>query len=225
MVFGKIEYLNLLPFHIFMKRYSKTLRHHATIEYKKGVPSKINKEFKYRRVDAAFISTAVVKRRKSKRSILGIVAKKEVLSVLVIPAKEASKDSASATSNLLAEILKIEGKVIIGDNALRYYLQELSKSSHNFVDLAQEWERKYRTPFTFALLSANKKEKAVKKLSKIFLKTKIYIPQYLLHDASIKSGISKNDILHYLQYISYEMNEKSIRGVAKFKALSQYKHI
>lgn len=208
-----------------MKRYSKTLRDHATIAYKKGVPSKINKEFKYRRVDAAFISTAVVKRRKSKRSLLGIVAKKEVLSVLVIPDKDPSKDSASATSNLLAELLGIEGKVIIGDNALKYYLQELSSGSHNFIDLALEWEKKYKTPFTFALLSVNKKEETVKRLSKIFLKTKIYIPQYLLHDASIKSGISKNDILHYLQYISYEINEKSRRGVAKFKALTQYKHI
>lgn len=225
MVFGKIEYLNLLPFYVFMKRYSKTLRHHATIDYKKGVPSKINREFKYRRVDAAFISTAVLQRRKCQQSLLGIVAKREVLSVLVIPNEYSIKDSASATSNLLADILQIEGKVIIGDKALKYYLQEVESGNYNFIDLAEEWQNRYKTPFTFALLAVNKKEREIKKLSKTFLKRKIYIPQYLLENASKTSGISKKDILYYLDYISYEVDKKSRRGIGKFKALSQYSNL
>jgi len=223
-VFGKIEYLNLLPFHIFMKRYAKTLRHHATIDYKKGVPSKINREFFYRRVDAAFISTASIKRRDTLKSKLGIVAKKEVLSVLLIPQEESIKDSASATSNLLADILHLQGEVIIGDRALKYYLQEENSEKKVFVDLAYEWQKRYHLPFSFALLSYHKNSSQIDKICNQFLKNKIYIPQYLLSVASERSGISKSNILYYLSFISYNIDYKTKKSINKFKALSQYKN-
>jgi len=61
MVFGKIEYLNLLPFHVFMKRFTKNTQQKMSMEYKKGVPSDVNQQFLKKRVDAAFISSIKAK--------------------------------------------------------------------------------------------------------------------------------------------------------------------
>ena len=214
MLFGKIEYLNLLPFHIFMKRFTKSSQQSMSMHYKKGVPSKINKEFQSRRVDAAFISS--IKAKKYKHINLGIIAKTEVLSVLVIPNKANISDLESASSNILANILNIQGEVLIGDKALRYYLE--GKPS---IDLAKEWNNRYNLPFVFALLCYHKDKKLYTKIAKEFLKSRIKIPQYILAEASKKTAISKREILHYLTYISYDLNQKSQLGVKKFYKLTQ----
>ena len=208
MIFGKIEYLNLLPFHIFMKRFAST-RENISMNYKKGVPSKINQEFKSRRVDAAFISSVGAK--SYKHIDLGIIAKKEVLSVLVIPNKENKKDTDSATSNKLADILGLKGEVIIGDKALRYYLE---KKEH--IDLAKEWHKRENLPFVFALLCYHKDKKLYKKIQHNFLKQQIKIPHYILKQASKKTSISSKDILHYLTFISYDLDIKAQKGLKKF---------
>ena len=212
MIFGKIDYLNLLPFHIFMKRYAKSSRHLHTINYKKGVPSKINSDFKARRVDAAFISS--IEARGYKRSALGIVAKKEVQSVLLIPQEQSVKDSASASSNALAKVLGLQGEVLIGDRALRAYLEGIDA-----VDLAKEWHRRYQLPFVFALLCYHNHDRVIANIEKLFVQKKIYIPQYLLEKAAIESRVSKKDILEYLQRISYIIDTKSLRGLKKFYRL------
>ena len=214
MVFGKIEYLNLLPFYVFMKRYAKTTRHHMSLQYKKGVPSKINRDFAARRVDAAFISSITAKRCKATE--LGIVAKKEVLSVLLIPGDKAIEDSASATSNVLAKILGLQGEVVIGDNALRLYLE-----GSEAIDLAKAWHEKYRLPFVFALLCYHHHHQVMDDLSRTFLKRKHKIPQYLLQKASRQTGVAPDDILHYLRYISYHVDDKARRGLKKFWRLSE----
>ena len=74
MVFGKIDYLNLLPFYVFMKRYTKSTRLQMSLHYKKGVPSKLNRDFAARRIDAAFISSITARHAKSVN--VGIVARK-----------------------------------------------------------------------------------------------------------------------------------------------------
>jgi len=209
LVFGKIEYLNLLPFHVFMKRYLQSTQAKMSMHHKRNVPSKINQEFLARRVDAAFISSISAKGQKHVK--LGIIAKKEVLSVLVIPNETDISDSDSATSNLLAKILKLQGKVLIGDKALRYYL---SGAPHQ--DMAAFWHEKYQLPFVFALLCYHKNKNIYKKIEKLFLKQKIKIPQYILEEASIRTKISKKDILHYLQYISYNLDKKAQLGLKKF---------
>ena len=79
MVFGKIEYLNLLPFHIFMKRFTKSTQQSMSMEYKKGVPADVNKQFLQKRVDAAFISS--IKAKNHSHINLGIIAIIEVLRV------------------------------------------------------------------------------------------------------------------------------------------------
>ncbi|MBU0631737.1 hypothetical protein KKA17_03760 [bacterium] len=214
MVFGKIEYLNLLPFHVFMKRFSRSSRESMTMEYKSSVPAKINKLFERRTVDAAFISS--IKAKKQRYAKLGIIARKEVWSVLVIPQDDDKKDVESATSNLLASILGIKGEVLIGDKALRYHL-----SGGPYIDLAKTWNDKYHLPFVFALLSYHKHHHHIKKIEKHFSKTRVKIPRYILQKASKRTAISENDILCYLEKISYGLDKKAALGLKKFYALSE----
>ena len=149
MIFGKIEYLNLLPFHVFMKRFTKSSQESMSMSYYRGVPANVNKKFVSKKVDAAFISSIVAK--KYNYVNLGIIAKKEVQSVLVIPNTEQKRDKESASSNLLVNILDIKGEVLIGDKALKYYL-----SGEPYIDLAKEWQKRYKLPFVFALLCYHK---------------------------------------------------------------------
>ena len=213
MVFGKIEYLNLLPFHVFMKRFNSSSRESMTMEYKKNIPAKINTLFKKRLVDAAFISS--IKAKKEKYVKLGIIAKKEVCSVIVIPSDESKKDIASATSNVLANLLGVQGEVLIGDNALRYYL-----SGKPHIDLARLWNEKYNSSFVFALLSYHKHATQIKKIEKNFSKAKIKIPRYILKNASKRTGIKESDILSYLQKISYTLDNKALKGLKRFYQLT-----
>ena len=215
LVFGKIEYLNLLPFHIFMKRFTKSSQQSMSMHYKRGVPAKINEKFLSRRVDAAFISS--ISAKKHKHVSLGIIAKKEVLSVIVIPNVEHETDIESASSNILAKVLNIKGKVLIGDKALKHYLQEKP-----YIDLAAEWNSKYKLPFVFALLCYHKDQSLYKNIEKQFSKQKVKIPQYLLNTASIRTDISKKDILNYLSYISYDLNIKAQKGLSLFYKKSSY---
>jgi len=208
-VFGKIEYLNLLPFHIFMKRFTKSSQQSLSMNYYKSVPAKINDKFISRRVDAAFISS--ISARKSRHVDLGIIAKKEVLSVLVIPHAKDENDVESASSNVLAKILNIKGKVIIGDKALKHYL-----SSNEHIDLAKVWNDTYKLPFVFALLCYHKDQKLYRSIQNQFLKQKVKIPQYILKQASARTDIKEKDILNYLEFISYDLDTKAKLGLKKF---------
>lgn len=209
MIFGKIEYLNLLPFHIFMKRFSKGASASMSMEYKRGVPAKINADFLAHRVDAAFISS--IRAQKSRYVGLGIIAKKSVKSVLVIPSRAQKSDSESASSNVLAKILGVEGEVLIGDKALRYAL-----ANDEYIDLALEWNKRYKLPFVFALLCYHKEPKLYKKIERLFLQRRVRIPQYILAKSSQETGVKVSDILEYLELISYRVDRKAQRGVARF---------
>src|SRR6056300_497070 len=92
-----------------------------TLHYKRAVPSKINKALKRREVNAAFISS--VTSAKCKCTDLGIIAHQKVYSVLLLEG-ENEIDPASATSNQLARVLDLQGKVLIGDEALKHYFNE-----------------------------------------------------------------------------------------------------
>jgi len=209
MIFGKIEYLNLLPFHTFMKRYLRSSQAKAIMQHKEDVPAKINRYFSRRDVDAAFISSITA--QKSPYVSLGIIANREVRSVLVIPSAKSKRDKESASSNVLAKILGVEGEVLIGDKALSYALQ-----NSDYIDLADEWYKRYRLPFVFALLCYNKDAKRYKKISKTFLKSKQKIPQYLLQKAAKKRSVSPKEVEEYLKLISYELTPKAKQGLKRF---------
>ena len=146
MIFAKIDFINLLPFHIYIKKNINSSQLKASIEYKKSYPSAINKKFKQRVVDSAFISS--IASRNEKYLDFGIVARNEVLSVLLIPGIE-EKDYQSDTSNALSKVLNLKGKVIIGDKALNFYYENPQIEK---IDLAKEWQNKYHLPFVFAVL-------------------------------------------------------------------------
>lgn len=123
MLFGKIDYLNLLPFHIFLKSMSAQSAFKMASARKTGTPSKLCADLKARRVDAAVISS--IQARKYRTLNMGICAKNEVISVLVRKNSPHKLDPASHSSNMLARILGLDGEVIIGDKALQAYLKEV----------------------------------------------------------------------------------------------------
>jgi len=211
MIFGKIDYINLLPFHIFLKSCNMNNAFKKAIEHKKGVPSFINKQFQKRQISAAFISSIYSNSKNIKTLPVGIVAKKQVKSVIL--KKGTSKDDpASATSNMLRRVLKIDGEIFIGDRALKMYL----KNPKDYIDLAKLWNEKYNLPFVFAVLCTNKYYKIYKRLANKFKKKKIKIPQYILKEYAKKSDIEAKEIKEYLKLISYNINTKEKKALKLF---------
>ena len=208
MLFGSISYLNLLPFQVFLKRYISNNASKMTFRYKRAVPSQINKALKRREVNAAFISS--IESSKCKCTDLGIIAEKKVYSVLLLKG-ENEIDPASATSNTLARILDLQGKVLIGDAALKHYL-----NNGEGIDLAEAWYKETRLPFVFARLCYNKHEKMIQKLARTFAHTKVKIPQYILKKEAKKRGISPQQLTWYLSHIHYKMNDKAEKSLKLF---------
>ena len=208
MLFGSISYLNLLPFQVFLKRYIKNNAAKMSFRYKRAVPSQINKALRRREVNAAFISS--VESQKCKCTDLGIIAYKKVYSVLLL-AGDDEKDPASATSNQLAKVLDLQGKVLIGDAALKYYLD-----GGEGIDLAEAWYEKTGLPFVFARLCYNKHDDTVKKIARKFAGTKVKIPQYILKKEAKKRGITAKQLTWYLEHIYYTMDHKAKRSLKIF---------
>ena len=215
MLFGKINYTNLAPFHIFLKRYVRNSQFKAHINYYKSYPANINKKFKTRRVDAGFISSVESFRGNFKRHDYGIVANKKVKSVLVKKG-ESKKDFESASSNALAKVLGIQGEVIIGDKALKLYLQ----NPKEYQDLCSLWYEKTKKPFVFARFCSNRHHNFYKKLLKNFSRHDKKLPLYILKNYSKKTGISQKDIKDYLKLIEYKIGKKAKDGLKRFYILA-----
>lgn len=198
----------------------RTLRHSkelATLNYKKGVPSQINRDYKARKIDAAFISSIASKSEHCQD--IGIIADKRVLSVILIPGNS-KIDKESASSNALANVLGLSGEVLIGDKALRYALK-----NSDYIDLAQEWYERYNLPFVFARLCCHKHNKKFEKITKKFAQTNVKIPTYILRQAAQKNGISIKEVKSYLKLIKYRINPSSKRGLNKFFSLLHNKSL
>ncbi len=208
MLFGSISYLNLLPFQVFLKRYISNSASKMTFRYKRAVPSQINRALKRREINAAFISS--IESAKCKCTDLGIIADQKVYSVLLLEGDN-EIDPASATSNQLARVLGLKGKVLIGDAALKHYLHQ-----GEGMDLAEVWYKETGLPFVFARLCYNKHEEAVQKLAHVFAQTKIKIPQYILKKEAKKRGITPKQLTWYLGHIHYKMDNKAKRSLKLF---------
>lgn len=217
MRFGKISYLNLVPFDIFIKRYPTTSAFKAFLNHHKSYPAKLNKEFLFRRIDAGFISS--IAGMKARKTNSGIVAYGVVWSVIVLP-KPTKSDYQSASSNALAQILGVKGEVLIGDRALRHKL-----SGVEYIDLGAKWWEKHRLPFVFGLLCFNKHGDFYKKISARFNAKRVYIPQYLLEIYARNSGIAKRDILEYLTHIHYKITPKGKAALFRFYRAVRLNHI
>ena len=210
-LFGSISYLNLLPFQVYLKRRLRSHAAKASFRYKRNVPSRINRALARKEVHAAFVSS--VASTKLHCTDLGIVAHKAVYSVLLLPGTP-QKDPASATSNRLAEVLGLEGRVLIGDAALKYYLD-----GGEGIDMARYWYERTKLPFVFARLCYNRRGATVEKMAKRFARTPTRIPQYILKKESRKRGVTPKQLRWYLQHIHYEMDWKAKRGLKKFLGL------
>ncbi|WP_139453606.1 MqnA/MqnD/SBP family protein [Campylobacter armoricus] len=212
MIFGKIDYLNLLPLHIYLKKSAFPNYVKRTTEYKKGVPSKLNRHLYFRRIDAAIISSIESRRKKYKTLNVGICANKKVKSVLVKKHSQSKEDASSATSNALAKVLKQKGEVVIGDKALKLYLQ----NPKDYIDLCELWYEKTNLPFVFARFSCVKNFSIYKKMMKNFIKSKIFIPQYILLNYSKSRNLSQKEISAYLKLIYYKIGAKEQMALKKF---------
>ncbi len=211
MLFGKIDYINLAPFHVFLKRNLKSSQLKQSIEYKKSYPADLNRKFKRRQIDAAFISSIESRRGNFRCLNAGIVAKKEIRSVLVKKGGYKA-DSHSATSNALAKVLRIDGQVIIGDKALKLYCEDQDA----YVDLAKQWHKKTQKPFVFARFCMVRHCSFYRILIKNFLKTEVKLPQYILQRYAKRSGIKSKEIQEYLKLVSYNIDIKSAKSLKLF---------
>lgn len=201
MLFGSISYLNLLPFQVFLKRQLSNNASKMFLHYKRAEPATINKVMKRRAVNAAFVSSITSK--KYRCTNLGIVAHKKVYSVLLLKGED-QPDPASATSNRLTKVLNLQGKVLIGDAALKHYLE-----GGEGIDLAQVWYAQTGLPFVFARLCYHKHAKTIKKMAKAFTESNVKIPQYILKREAKKRGITAKQLTWYLEHIHYRLDHKA----------------
>lgn len=210
MRFGKIDYLNLAPFDVFIKKYPTQSSFKLFLNQHKSYPAKLNKEFLFKKIDAGFISSiAGIKAKKTKSAI---IAYGEVWSVIAIKS-ENKFDYQSASSNALSVVLKINGEILIGDRALKY---KLANKKSSYVDLGLEWYKKYNLPFVFGLLCCNRFERFYDKISHSFNNKNIKIPHYLLQEYENKTDIEKQDIKNYLKRIHYKMSNKPKISLNRF---------
>ena len=216
MIFGKIEYLNLLPFHTFMKRYLRASSEKKAWIKCGGVPATLNRRMRLGRIDAAVVSSIVSPAFYCVD--LGIVADGAVWSVLVHPG-ESRKDAASDTSNALAGLLGLEGEVIIGDRALRRYFEE----EEGLIDLGERWKARTGLPFVYARLCARSRKewRRLKKIEKRFDARRVKIPWRILKNEAENIGITPRQAKAYLQRINYRLRWREDRALKQF--LSQAK--
>jgi chorismate dehydratase len=207
-IFGSICYLNLLPFQIYLKKRLSSTQQKQVIQWHRAVPSTINKKLKRGIVNSAFISS--IHSERFFCTNLGIVADGAVYSVFVLN-RESQIDRASATSNILAKVLNLDGEVIIGDRALKYYLD-----GGEGVDLALEWKKKTKLPFVFARLCYNQKGKKIQKIIKNFNPKSWKIPQYILKKEARKREITPKELKWYLNFIEYEIGAKERKSLKLF---------
>lgn len=224
MIFGKIDYINLLPLHFYLKSSKLPSYVKKSIEYKKNVPAKLNKALNEKRIDCAIISSIESKKSKYKNLNIGICANKKVLSVLVQKNSNIEKDKESATSNALAKVLGLNGKVIIGDKALREYVN----NSEKYIDMCEKWYELTHLPFMFARFSSIKNHKQARKIFNNFLKNnltpnqRIKIPNYVLEYFSNTRKITKEDIKNYLKYIYYKIDKKELKALRIYIRKTKY---
>ena len=206
MVFGKIDYLNLLPFDFFIKKSSFAYLKKAV---KRSDPATITNLFLKRKVSAAFISS--VKSRGKICLDAGIVADNEVMSVFVCEGED-KDDRESKSSNMLKKVLGLKGEVVIGNKALQEYV----KGNKKCKDLANEWKKMTGLPFVFALFCIQSNQQYYKKIIRKFLKQKIKIPYYIKKQQSLKLDIPIEIIDLYLNKITYKIGNKEKKSVKIF---------
>ncbi|WP_163563793.1 MqnA/MqnD/SBP family protein [Helicobacter suis] len=224
MRFGKIDYLNLLPFDVFIKAYPTPSHFKQFLNHKKTYPAKLNRDFLFKRIDAGFISSIAGFNSWRKRQVTpcGIIGEKQVLSVLVVQTAP-KMDSQSNTSNALCQVLGLKGQVLIGDKALRFYYKEGNKA--DFIDMATCWYQKRRLPFVFGRFCFQSHNSFYQTLARAFYAKKIKIPFYILEQRARASQLKRLQILEYLKHIKYRLRAKEEFSLRCFYRELRFKRI
>lgn len=226
MRFGKIAYLNLLPFDVFIKKYPTPCYFKTFLGLRQSYPARLNKDFLRKRIDAGFISSIAgyESMRLNKATNAGIIARGAVWSVIAIhKGQEGQKDDyQSASSNALAKVLDVKGEILIGDRALAY---KLSHNESSYTDLGQKWWGTHHLGFSFGRLCFNKNAKFYTQMAQSFVNKRIKIPHYILQQAAVESHIAKKDIMAYLEHIHYKIGKKEKLALNRFYATLRLKSI
>ena len=226
MRFGKIAYLNLLPFDVFIKKYPTPCYFKTFLGLRQSYPARLNKDFLRKRIDAGFISSIAgyESMRLNKATNAGIIARGAVWSVIAIhKGQEGQKDDyQSASSNALAKVLDVKGEILIGDRALAY---KLSHNESSYTDLGQKWWETHHLGFSFGRLCFNKNAKFYTQMAQSFVNKRIKIPHYILQQAAVESHIAKKDIMAYLEHIHYKIGKKEKLALNRFYATLRLKGI
>ncbi|MCI5968523.1 MqnA/MqnD/SBP family protein [Helicobacter sp.] len=223
MRFGKIDYLNLLPFEVFVRAYPKPSQFQLFYHQKKSYPAHLNREFLFGRIDAGFLSSITALRAQKEKfhiTNVGIIARKKVISVICLP-KEQGEDYQSATSNALLKVLGLQGRVLIGDRALVEVLQQEQDYRKNgkeimYLDMGEKWVQREHLPFVFGRLCVRENRAFYTKLMCAFVKKNVKIPYFMLKNAESKSGVKSKEIRNYLKVLSYKIDKKAQFGVERF---------
>ncbi len=210
MKIGKIDYINLIPFEVFVKSLPLTYASKKFLALKKSYPAKLNRDFLARKIQSGFISSIAA--RGQRMSPAGIIAKGDVWSVIVIDNEEGD-DEQSATSNALAKVLQLQGRVLIGDRALQYYF---THSHEHIIDMGAVWYQRYRLPFVFGRFCYNAQSRLHCHIITSFVCKKVKIPFYILRQYALRSDLNMKDIIQYLAHISYKIGPKETRAIKKF---------
>ena len=235
MRFGKIQYLNLLVFDVFIKAAPLPQASKAAYRLRKSYPARLNQEFLFRRIDAGFISSiaAYNPHRIRKTCKAGIIAKDKVWSVLVLHDEAGCEwDYQSATSNALCRILGLSGRVLIGDRALQLYYAR--GGLVGMTDMAQAWHDRQGLPFVFGRLCANVNLDFYRRLVSVFNRRLgrgnprfkgVKVPHYLLTAAANRLGLSKTFARAYLDNIYYTIGAREEVSVFRFYRLLRMRRI
>ena len=113
MRFGKIQYLNLVPFDVFLKSYPLHSRFKLAAFARKSYPAKLNQSFFFRRIDAGFISTIAgyKSHQKRKATCAGIIAKGAVWSVLAIDVESSLKPPLDSSTKVARAAISAKASV------------------------------------------------------------------------------------------------------------------
>lgn len=214
MRFGKIAYLNLLPFDVFIKKYPTPSYFKSFLGLRQSYPARLNKDFLRRRIDAGFISSIAgyESMRAGKATNAGIVARGAVWSVIALQGEQ-KDDYQSASSNALARVLGVVGEILIGDRALAY---KLCHDSHSYVDLGEKWWEAHHLGFSFGRLCFHTHGAFYTQMAQSFIRKRVKIPHYILQKRARDSHIDSKDILAYLKHIHYAIGKKEKLALARF---------
>ena len=239
-IIGKIPYLNATPFYNFLEK--ENFKILSTSPFNLGKFSKENK------IDAGLFSLVNFFEQEQELELLdGCIATRDQVKSVILFSNYVWKDlehktigitDETATSVQLLKILlekkyrikanfevikntkKFDAILLIGDKALQF------KNKNNFhltFDLASEWYDWQKLPFVFAVLAMKKNMPLEKKNSlRKILQTSLEKGKDNLESVGLfhgeKTGLSKNEIVEYLQGFNYHLGEREKEAIKVFKA-------